>query len=150
MGDDVVPIWPLLVIVFGCIALLIILWVAAVWLTSLLSGWQQLAQRYHSLRPTTGKEWQRQSGKINRADYIGALNLTANPEGLFLETGRLFGVGHNRIFIPWHEFHEAHVEKYLLRRQIRAKVGFPTQATVSLPAVVFEESDGSRVLVGPR
>ena len=76
--------------------------------------------------------------------------LTANDLGLFIETMWLFKFGHPRLFIPWGEFRDAEVGSYFLRRQVRAQVGFPTIATVRLPAAVFEESTGQRVLVNRR
>jgi hypothetical protein len=140
------PLWPLLVIVIGFIAFWILLWCSIVWLISLTSGWQRLAQRYHNLRPTTGKMWRWQFGSINWAGYNGALMLTANSEGLFIETLWFMRFGHNRIFIPWHEFREVTVATFPFWRQVRAKIGSPAVATVRLPAVVFEESEGRRLL----
>ena len=61
----------------------------------------------------------------------------------------LFGFGHPRLFIPWQDFREAKLESVFFRRQVRTQVGFPPLATLRLPAVVFEESPGRRVLEHP-
>jgi hypothetical protein len=140
------PLWPVLLIIFLIIVCLLSFWISIIWLISHLGGWHRLAQRYHSIRPTTGKVWRWQYGSINWVGYNGVLILTANAEGVFLELSWFFSFGHNRIFIPWHEFHEAKIKKFLFWRQVQAKVGSPPVATVRLPAVVFEESDGYRVL----
>jgi len=79
--------------------------------------------------------------------YNGALKLTANAEGLFIETLWLFSFGHPRLFIPWQDFHDATVGQFFFRRQVKAKVGFPSLATVRLPAAVFEQSAGRKLLL---
>src|SRR5262245_58318078 len=116
-----------------------IFWCGVIWLVGQLSGWGQLALRYRTLQPASGNVWSWQYGMINWAGYNGVLNLTANAEGLFMETIWLFSFGHPRLFIPWHEFREAKVGNFFFRRQVKAKIGFPTVATVRLPAAVFEE-----------
>jgi hypothetical protein len=124
-----------------------IFWASVIWFISQVSGWQRLAQRYRALLPPSGKRWNWQYGMVGWAGYNGVLTLTANAEGLFMETLWLFGFGHPRLFIPWHEFREATLNTYFFRRQVRAKVGFPPLATVRLPAAVFEQSEGRKVLV---
>lgn len=140
------PLWPALVIVFGFIALFFLFWSSIIWLISRFGGWHRLSQRYYSTRPTTGKVWRWQYGSINWAGYNGVLILIANPEGLFIEVPWFFSFGHNRLFIPWHEFRDIKIATFLLWRQVCAKVGSPAVATVRLPAVVFEESDGRKLL----
>jgi hypothetical protein len=147
MEQEVVPVWPALLIIAVFAIAFVLFWCFVIWLISQLSGWARLAQRYHSLRPTTGKVWRWQYGMIGWAGYNGILTLTANAEGLFMETLWLFGFGHPRLFIPWYEFREAKVQRYFFRRQVKAKIGFPPQATVRLPAAVFEQSEGRKVLV---
>lgn len=107
-----------------------------------------LAQRFRTLQPASGKVWSWQDGLIGWAGYNGVLKLTANGEGLFMETIWLFSFGHPRLFIPWHEFREAKGGNFFFRRQVKAKVGFPPIATVRLPAAPFEETEGRKVLVG--
>ena len=125
-----------------------IFWCAVIWLISQLSGWGALAQRYRALQPSSGKVWSWQHGLIGWTGYNGVLKLTANAEGLFMETLWLFSFGHPRLFIPWHEFREAKVGNFFFRRQVKAKVGFPPIATVRLPAAPFEETEGRKVVNG--
>jgi hypothetical protein len=122
-------------------------WCAVIWLISQISGWGELAQHYRALQPPSGDLWSWQYGMISWAGYNGVLNLTANAEGLFMETIWLFRFGHPRLFIPWHEFREAKVETFFFRRQVKAKIGFPPITTVRLPVAVFEETEGRKVLL---
>jgi hypothetical protein len=123
-----------------------IFWALVIGLISYVSGWQRLAQRYRATIPPTGKVWRWQRGQVGWARYNGVLTLTTNDQGLFMETFWLFGFGHPRLFIPWHEIREAKVTNYFFQRQVKAQVGFPSLATVRLPAAVFEQSEGKRVL----
>ena len=124
-----------------------IFWVLVIGAISHLSGWQRLAQRFRATLPPSGKVWYWQRGMVGWSGYNGVLTLTANDQGLFMETFWLFGFGHPRLFIPWHEFREAKVSNYVFYRQVKAKIGFPPLATVRLPAKVFEETAGRKVLV---
>jgi hypothetical protein len=144
--QEVVPVWPLLVIVGGFIVVFSLFWCFVIWLLSHISGWQRLAQRYHTLRPVTGKRWSWQYGMIGWIGYNGVLVLTANGDGLFMQTLWLFSFGHNVFFVPWHEFYEAKIVNIFFMCQVRAKIGFPHLATVHLPAAVFEQSEGRKVL----
>lgn len=137
----------LTLLIIGSFAVIFpLFWCGILWLISLLDGWQRLARRYRSSLQPAGKLWTWQYGSVNWAGYNGALKLTANADGLFMETLWLFSFGHPRLFIPWQDFHEAKVGYFFFLRQVRAKIGSPSLATVRLPAVVFEESEGRRVL----
>ena len=125
-----------------------IFWTLIIGLISILSGWQGLAQRYRATLPPSGQKWTWQYGMIGWAGYRGVLTLTANDAGLFMEVMWIFGFGHPRLFIPWQEFREAKVSHFFTR-QVKAKIGFPTVATVRLPAAVFEETAGRKVLETP-
>lgn len=124
-----------------------IFWSSIIWLVSQISGWARLAQRYRATLPPAGKRWTLQYGMVGWAGYNGVLTLTPSAEGLFMETMIFFRVGHPRLFIPWGEFREAKVNSFFFRRQVHAKVGFPTVASVRLPAAVFEQTEGRKVLV---
>jgi hypothetical protein len=147
MGEqEVAPAWLLPFVLIAFAIIFPLFWCFVIWLISQLSGWQRLAQRYRALQPPSGKVWSWQYGMIGWAGYNGVLTLTANAQGLFMETLWLFGFGHPRLFIPWQEFREVKVENYFFRRQVRAKVGFPPLATVRLPAAVFEQTEGRKVI----
>lgn len=143
MQQEAVPVW-LIVVIF--IPVFFLFWCFVIWLISHFSGWQRLAQRYRSLQLPSGDVWSWQYGMVGWVGYNGVLTLTANDQGLFMEVLFLFKVGHSPLFISWHEFHEAKVVNYFFRRQVKAKVGFPTVATVHLPAAVFEESAGRALI----
>ena len=140
MNDQELSLWlaiPLIMVIF---------WSLVIGLIGPLSGWQRLAQRYRATLPPAGRSWHWQDGTIGWTGYSGILTLTASTEGLFMEVFFPFGIGHPRLFIPWHEFHQAERKNILWRRQVQVKVGFPPQATLRLPAAVFEESEGHRLL----
>ncbi len=143
---------PLIVVGFAIVFSLV--WVFVIGLISLIGGWQRLAQRYRAGLPPVGQRWSRQYGMVGWASYKGVLTLTASSEGLFMETIWMFGFGHPRLFIPWQDFREAEVQsnffgRFRGRRLVSAKIGFPSVATVRLPAAVFEESAGRKVLINP-
>jgi hypothetical protein len=135
-----------LYIVVAYVVLFPLFWCSVIWLIAQFSGWARLAQRYRATLSPSGKKWTWQRGMVGWAGYNGVLTLTANAEGLFMETFWLFGFGHPRLFIPWRDFREAQIQRYFFYRQVKTKVGFPPQATLRLPAVVFEESEGRQVL----
>ena len=93
---------------------------------------------------------------VGWAGYNGVLNLTANAEGLFMETLWLFGAGHPRLFIPWHDFREARVVSYFFRRQVNddqaVDPGFqrlvdePVDAIDIDRIVVAHHDDGGRLV----
>jgi hypothetical protein len=141
----------LTLLIIGSFAIVFpLFWCSILWIISLLDGWQWLAQRYRSSLTPSGRVWTWQYGSVNWAGYNGALKLTANADGLFMETLWIFSFGHARLFIPWQDFREAKVGYFFFLRQVRAKVGSPALAMVRLPAAVFEESEGRRVLTGPQ
>jgi hypothetical protein len=147
MSDPDVPALHMVLFVIVAFAVVFpIMWCSVIGLVSLVSGWQRLAQRYRATLPPSGKKWTWQYGMVGWAGYNGILTLTASSEGLFMETWWLFGFGHPRLFIPWREFRETKVQKTFFRRQVKAKIGFPHSTTVRLPAAVFEQSEGRKVL----
>src|SRR4051812_6716649 len=84
-------------------------WCGILGLIGFVGGWQGMAQRYRASQPPSGRLWTWQYGMVNWTGYNGALKLTANAEGLFIETLWLFSFGHPRLFIPWQDFHDATV-----------------------------------------
>lgn len=137
-------ILPFIIIAFAIV--FPIFWILIIGLISLLNGWQRLARRYRATLPPTGRRWTWQYGMVSWASYNGVLTLTANEQGLFIEVTWPFRFWHPCLFIPWQDFHEAKRVNYLFRRQVRARIGFPSLATVHLPAAVFEETAGRQVL----
>jgi hypothetical protein len=144
-------VWYLLPVVSILVPLIAIasfalIWLFVIWLISILSGWQRYAQTYRALQPADGKRWPSQYGLVNGSRYGNALNLTTNDEGLFLEAVPFFNFNHPRLFIPWHDFHDATPITYRWRELLRVQVGTPAMGTMSLPPAVFAETAGRIVL----
>src|SRR4051812_40053529 len=143
---------PILLTLFIIVAYAVtfpLFWCGVLWLISFVDGWQGLARHYGTTLTPSGRLWTWQYGMVNWAGYNGALKLTANADGLFVETLWLFSFAHARLLIPWQDFHEVKIGYFFFRRQVRAKIGSPALATMRLPAAVFEQSEGRRVLVNP-
>src|SRR5262245_11207025 len=99
------PLWLLILIPLGVLIILPLFWCFVVWMISLFSGWQRLAERYRAQQPTSGKQWFNQYGFVNQARYGNALNIATNDAGVFLEMMPLFRLGHPRLFFPWSVLH---------------------------------------------
>lgn len=123
-----------------------LMWCFVVWLISIMSGWQELAQKYRAQQPATGKLWLSQYGFVNGARYGNALNITTNDTGLFLETLAIFSINHPRLFIPWSDLHNPNEVVLRHRPFIRVDVGYPTTASLSLPPAIFEEGEARKIL----
>lgn len=143
-GTSTLWLVPMIILAFAIVFPLF--WNAIIWFNGQIGGWGRLAQRYRTDRIPSGEKWSWQYGMVGWIGYNGVLTLTANDEGLFLETVWLFSFGHPRLFIPWTEFHDATVGNFWFRRQVHTKVGFPTIADLRLPAAAFEESEGRSIL----
>jgi hypothetical protein len=140
MGE---PIWLLCLIVPLAFAAALVVfplfWCFVVWMISLVSGWQRLAERYRTTRAATGQRWLAQYGLINNSRYANALDLTANEQGLFIEPVWLFRINHPRLFIPWQDFHNPAPFEFRWRHFVRVDVGNPPLVTMSLHPDIFEE-----------
>lgn len=139
-------IWLLPLLPFGIAIGFILIWCFAVWLISIFSGWQRLAQRYHAPQPATGKVWAGQYGFVNGARYGNALNVTTNDAGFFLEVVPIFKLSHPRLFIPWHDLHNPTPTVFRWRPLVRVEVGSPPVATLRLPREILEQSEGRTLL----
>jgi hypothetical protein len=144
--EEASPDWTFFFVVVTFAIIFPLFWCGVIWLISQLSGWGALAQRYRTQQTPMGKRWSWQYGMIGWAGYNGILLLTANADGLFMETMWLFRFGNPRLFIPWRDFHDVKVGYYFFQRRVRAKIGLPTIATVWLPAAAFEQSEGRTLL----
>lgn len=121
-------------------------WCFVIWLISIISGWQRLAQRYRATQPAMGKKWFSQYGFVNGARYGNILNLTTNEEGIFLEAIPLFSFNHARLFIPWRDLHNPTPVTFRYRDFYQVEIGNPATDTLRLPTVIVEQSEGRRVL----
>jgi hypothetical protein len=120
-------------------------WCFVIWLISIRSGWQRLAQKYRATQPASGKKWLSQYGFVNRSKYGNVLNLTTNETGIFLETMPLFGFNHPPLFIPWSDLHNPTPVTARWREFVQVDAGSPVVATLRLPPAVFTESEGRKI-----
>jgi hypothetical protein len=80
------------------------LWCAIGFLSSKLTGWAVLAQRFRSTYPFAGQIWRWKSARMRRgANYNNCLTIGADPIGLYLSMVFFFRVGHPPLFLPWSE-----------------------------------------------
>ena len=134
------PVWLFVLIPLALIVIFPLMWILVVWLISLTSGWQQLAERYPATQPATGRKWLGQFGLVNRARYSNVLNLTTDDTGVWIEVIPLFRINHPPLFIPWHEIHSPQPVTFRWHQLVQVDVGHPRVATLRLPHEVFQQS----------
>jgi hypothetical protein len=139
-------LWLFLLIPLGFLILFPIFWLFVVWLIGAFGGWQRLAQHYRAQQPATGKQWLSQYGFVGNARYGNGLNVTTNDVGLYIEVVSLFAFNHPPLFIPWHELHNPQPLVFRQRDLIQVDVGHPPVSTLRLPAELFEQSEGRKIL----
>ena len=77
-------------------------WVMAVVLVSLLSGWWGLAEQYRTETPFPAHMRRFQRGQMRwRTNYGNILTVASDSRGLYLSVMFLFRLGHPPLFIPW-------------------------------------------------
>ena len=96
--QDFLNQYPLLAI----IPLFILLWCAVIFLIAALSGWMDLASRFHLTSTFTGSAWRLQRARMRWTSHYGScLTVGADMTGLNLATLFLFRVGYPPLLIPW-------------------------------------------------
>jgi len=97
MGTGAFPIVTVLLIV-------ILGWAAVGLISSRMTGWALLAQRYRSEEPFSGERVRFCSAAMRYGGHYGnCLTIGVNAQGLFLSLSIPFYMGHPPLFIPWHE-----------------------------------------------
>lgn len=72
--------------------------------TSQVSGWASLAQRYRCEEGFSGERLRFRSAAMRYSSHYGnCLTMGADPQGLFVSMSLPFLVGHPPLFIPWSE-----------------------------------------------
>jgi hypothetical protein len=108
-------------------------------LISFVGGWAALGRQFPAgARPVSGEEHRWVSGMVGSARYRGTLTLHLAQDGLFMETGRLFSIGHPRLFIPWSAMRKDKLLRFLWVTSQRYTIGDPVVATVVLPAGLLD------------
>lgn len=148
MEESYSLLWLFLLIPLAFLICFPILWFFIVWMISLFGGWRPLAARYRAQQPVTGKQWTSQYGFVGSARYGNGLNITTNATGLFLEVVSLFNFNHPPLFIPWHDLHNPQPIIFRQRELIQVDVGHPPVSTLRLPAAIFEEGEGNKIVEG--
>lgn len=145
---NALPIWGILLIPLAFTIIFPLFWCFTIWIISLMSGWRRLAKEYPVLQPPSGKAWREQTVFVKQSSYKRMLTLTTNAEGMFIEVMWLFRFGHPPLFIPWHKFHFSDSRVFIFRKQryFCVEVAQPPLATMRLPAVVFEGSEGRKLI----
>lgn len=93
-------------ILFGLGSLLVIIlfWIAVVWLIARFSGWSKLADVYPSHIPFNETCWAMQSGRLRwNSNYSAILYVCADSQALHLSVFALFRPGNPPLSIPWED-----------------------------------------------
>jgi hypothetical protein len=119
----------------------IIGWCAFVlYVLSLMSGWQRLAQRYPARGEPDGKTFTWQSARIGRVQYNNALKFTVSPNGLSVASWGPFRFAHAPFTIPWRDIYNVTFKKILWTETARFEVSIPPFATLQVSRKVIEEA----------
>lgn len=145
-GDP--PAWLIVLIPIAFCVVFPLFWCFVMWINSHVGGWSRLAARYRAREVPEGRSWHGTRGMVGPVSYRGVLSVIAGADGLFLVPSWPFRFGHPPLFLPWSDFHEVKRFSLLWLPMVRAKIGDPRVATLSLPPEVFLESEG-RVLLEP-
>ena len=68
-----------------------------------MSGWPQLAERFHHPEKFEGKYYRFQSARLKQVNFSSALETGVSHRGLYLTPMILFRLFHNPLLIPWGE-----------------------------------------------
>lgn len=107
-------------------------------LLSRMSGWHRLGQRFRTYKPAVGKRFVMQGGNVGPVQFSGCLTIHTSDEGMHLVPWLPFRLAHPPLFIPWEEFHQPHIRRFLWSSSITADVGSPPITKLRLNRQVFE------------
>lgn len=126
--------WLFLLIPLAFLIVFPLIWCGVLKLLSLVSGWAALGRQFPAgERPVSGEEHRWVSGMVGSVRHKGTLTLRLAPDGLFMETGRLFSIGHPRLFIPWSAMRKGEPMRFLWMKSQRYTIGDPVVANIVLP-----------------
>lgn len=108
------------------LALLVVAWLGACALISLMGGWHRLAARFCSESAIDGEEIRFASMSIGTglfpARYRRVLFVTVGPSGIGLSVIFLFRVLHPLLFIPWSAVESAQRERSWLVHHVAVNI----------------------------
>jgi hypothetical protein len=82
----------------------ILAWVVVGFVSSRMTGWASLAQRYRYNERFFGERLRFRSATMRfGSQYTNCLTMGVNPQGFFLSLSIPFLLGHPPLFIPWNE-----------------------------------------------
>ncbi len=123
-----VPLW--VVFVFGM----------SMAITSKLSGWSLLAQRFRYDGEWTGVRWNWQSARMRTgAGYNNILTVGANLEGMYIHPAKLFSYRHPALFIPWSEVQVGKTMTFLFISRTRLTLGLTEQVPFTVKSRLAED-----------
>lgn len=127
-------------IVFVTIAVaLVAMWPIVCWQISERGGWSKLARHYADDAHRVGEPHRRQSATIGGMSYNHCVTLLVCESGLQLSMFGPFRVAHPTLFVPWTDFHDAHlINKGLFQKWLVVEVGSPSVCTLKLPVWLEE------------
>lgn len=146
MESENLPAWALVLIPFGVLIIFPLFWCGVLWFNSHLSGWNRLAGRYRCREVPIGTTFTGVEGQLGIVTFRSALECTVGERGLFLQPSFIFRFAHPLLFIPWTDLYNVRRGSLLWLRVVRADIGSPRLAKISLSARVFEQSDAVRFL----
>jgi hypothetical protein len=95
------------------------MWCFVLWVLSFMSGWSELAGRYHFPEKFHGEYYRSQSARLNQANYNRVLEMGVNETGLYLVPMWFFRLFHKPLLVPWGEIHAEPFKKYIFFKGYR-------------------------------
>lgn len=131
--------WLFLLIPLAFLIIFPLIWCGVVKLLSVVSGWAALARQFPAgERPVSGEEHRRVTAMVGSVSYKRSLTLHLAADGLFVETGKLFSIGHPRLFIPWSAVRRREPVRLFWMSYQRYSIGDPVVATVVFPSGLLD------------
>lgn len=131
--------WLFLLIPIAFLIVFPLIWCGVLKLLSVVSGWAALARQFPAgERPVSGEEHRWVTAMVGSVSYKRALTLHLAADGLFIETGKLFSIGHPRLFIPWSTMRKGEPARLFWMSYQRYRVGDPLVATMVFPSGLLD------------
>jgi hypothetical protein len=117
------------------------MWCFVLRILSYMSGWTQLAERFHHSKKFQGTYYRFQSVKLGKVNFRSSLEMGVNDQGLFLIPTIIFRLFHKPLLIPWEEISAEPLKKFLFngyRLSFRSSPGI----TMEIYKRTFEKMKG--------
>ena len=127
-----------LILPFALAFLFVGIWCLVGRVMSLMSGWTELAKRFHFPGRFQGKYYRFQSAWLKSVNFRGSLEMGMNDRGLYLVPMILFRLFHKPLLIPWAEIQAEPFRKFLFKGYCLTFRSFPG-ITMKINSRTFEE-----------